>query len=311
MKNVLRMAGNLTSHALWGVSEADGLTTIVGYLRKDGSSKMVRLALDADEAIREGQNRINNLGAEDTGASLISDGYVTLDSGKTDTLVVDIRFSDDANKNIQYLIPYRCASDEKGFGIYSLKVTKFDGISREYVNEFTHEFIDGIESHEQGGRVWKDFKIDARPQVKATAKQEKEDVVSVVLFAPFIVFLLVSGIDGRIDEKEFESFYKMIMRPEKYGSGILTQISKSTGHKVTHILDQLLEKKSEMPHFLLAISKYVDENIPKDDGDAFKKALYAIGEDVAKSSGGFLGFGSKISNEEKNALEAIKSILKV
>ncbi len=37
----------------------------------------------------------------------------------------------------------------------------------------------------------------------------------------------------------------------------------------------------------------------------FKTALFILGKKIAEASGGLLGFGSKISQEEKTALAAI------
>lgn len=308
MKNVLKMAGNLTSHALWGISEADGLTTIVGYLKKDGSSKMERLALEAEESVKEGKSRIDNLAIEDAGAVLISDNYVTFDSGKTDTLVVDIRFSDAADKKIQYMLPYRSASDAKGFGIYTLKVTKFDGIPTDQVNELTNAFVDGIESHEHGSRVWSDFRLDEGSNSKA-AEGRDDNMEDSLVFAPFIVFMLVSAVDGKIDKKEYDAFLKIMQSPEKYKSAVLNRLASDGISKANGILEKLVVRSKELPQLLYMIVNYIDKSMEQDERRSFKHALYTIGEDIAKSSGGFLGFGSKISKEEQAALDALESIL--
>lgn len=42
-----------------------------------------------------------------------------------------------------------------------------------------------------------------------------------------------------------------------------------------------------------------------EEAQAFKQALLGLGKAVASASGGFLGFGSKISKEEKATLERI------
>jgi len=121
MKDVFKMAGDFASHAIWSVSDGEVIIPIVGYLKTDGSQSMERLVMGSVEALSAGEHKISNLSEEHLGATFIKDGLVTLETGKTDCLMIDVRFSDNASKKVQFLIPYRNANHDKGFAVHRLQ----------------------------------------------------------------------------------------------------------------------------------------------------------------------------------------------
>ena len=50
-------------------------------------------------------------------------------------------------------------------------------------------------------------------------------------------------------------------------------------------------------------------NYPENDAREFKNELVDLGRKIAEASGGFLGFGEKVSDEEITVLTEITSVL--
>src|SRR5690606_29237908 len=92
-QRVAEMAGYFLGHALWSVSDGEVLVPILGYLKADDSRSMQRLAMGSIQAVATGERRINALQPDERGAVFIKDALVTLPTGKTDCLSLDIRFA--------------------------------------------------------------------------------------------------------------------------------------------------------------------------------------------------------------------------
>lgn len=130
-----------------------------------------------------------------------------------------------------------------------------------------------------------------------------------LLKAPVLVFLLVSAIDGKVDQKEIQSFQKVLREAATYKSALLRQVLIDMVEKVPALLGQILSAGSDAGKLLSDVKSIVNSKLPADDAKLFKQSLLYIGQQVAESSGGFFGFGSKMSKEEKNALAAVAVIL--
>lgn len=125
--------------------------------------------------------------------------------------------------------------------------------------------------------------------------------------APFWVFLLVAGIDGKVDKKEMTEIANQINQMNKTTSGFSKEVFSSIVGNIENVMGSFanltgkdaIEGLSEVNILL----KKVDER----DSDDFKKRLIYIGAQVAESSGGL--FKKNISDDEKKALVAIYAIL--
>src|SRR3989338_11155089 len=123
MEAVMKMAGYCAAHAVQSVRSGEILIPIVGTLKVGGRQQMTRLAMGSSaEAMARGEQCLNELKEDDLGVVFIKDAMVTLDSGKTDCLMLEIRFAEDTRKKIQYLIPYRNAQHASGFAVHPIGV---------------------------------------------------------------------------------------------------------------------------------------------------------------------------------------------
>ncbi len=157
------------------------------------------------------------------------------------------------------------------------------------------------------------------PEVDTASKAEDDDEglspeerATWLRSLPTMCFLLVSGIDGDIDKKETLAFSKAV---ESYSQHSNPLIQSVFSEAMEHIADDMKELTSlgEAAVMMLPLRMAVCRQtaLEKDPQNApeFFEALIKMSTDIAAASGGFLGFGSKISKEEKVALELIESML--
>jgi tellurite resistance protein len=313
MENTVKMAGEVASHAIWSVSSGETLIPIVGYLKTDHSRSMERLVMDSVQAVSLGEQKISSLDSDKLGAAFVKDGYVTLDTGKTDALIVDVRFADNVEQKIQFIIPYRNANHPQGFAVHRLKLTQLEGISSDEVDALSNAFFDGIEAHAEGGKLWEEKYVD---QAGDTAELTGEDAsefspedFEALKRSPFLVFFIVAAADGKVDKKELLSFIEILSDPEKYSNGLLNRIVTNVINDVSIIVTTLADSSLDYIEELGNLRRIIDDNLPPEEAIAFKMCLLLIAKEIAEASGGFLGFGSKISKDEKVAIAAIAMCL--
>jgi len=125
---------------------------------------------------------------------------------------------------------------------------------------------------------------------------------------PILVFLLVAAADGDIDEKEIRIFQTILAVSELGKTPLIkSMLTEARDNFQSLFLDMVKGDKAptlQMVEFLQVLDSY-----PADETKPVRQALFAIGYQVANASGGFLGFGSKISKEEKVALEGLRTML--
>jgi hypothetical protein len=315
MENVLSMAGKYTSHAIWSVSSGETLIPIVGLLKADGEQSMQRLAMNSVEAVSTGEGTINNLSSDHKGGAFIQDGLVTLDTGKTDALIIDVKFSDDASKKVKFLVPYRNANHEKGFAVHRLKITEIEGFSTDDYKWVSDAFFDGLQSHPEGGKIWAEqYEDQAGEGTSEGSDGDENTIFSIDDFeklkkAPFLIFFLVAVSDGKIDKKEVIEFMKVLSNPELLNNPLLNRIITNVINDIPNILAEMATQNIDYIAELGLLKSIADNNLSEDEANQFKISLLLIGKQIAEASGGFFGFGSKISKQEKAALAAIGSCL--
>lgn len=120
---------------------------------------------------------------------------------------------------------------------------------------------------------------------------------------PIMVFVLVAGADGKIDQKERNQLEEDIKGAPLYkdplhqalGIDILTS---DFGALLRNSMDssKFAERAEKMKNIL-------KDKLTKDEYDRFLGSLFINGLKVARSSGGGpLGLGDKVSDSEKHAL---------
>ncbi|MET1076646.1 MAG: hypothetical protein ABWY06_01360 [Pseudomonas sp.] len=315
MDTVMKMAGYCAAHAVAGVASGEILVPIVGKLKADGRRSLLRLAMGSVEAMARGAQYLEEFDADDRGVVFIKDALVTLETGRTDCLIVDIRFAEHAGKTLQYLIPYRNANHPQGFAVHRLKVMDCEAIDGEGLARCTEAFFDGRDAHEDAAALWHRHYIE-EAGVSADHAGEENTAFSgeefeALKMAPFLVFFLVAAADGRIDKKELLAFGKLLSNSARYSNPLLTRIITNIISDIPALAGTLTQKRLNFAAELTIIRGIVDSRMPLPQAEAFKRALFQVGQDIAEASGGFFGFGSKISKEERLALACIAFCLDI
>lgn len=309
-RKVMEMAGFFAGHAVQSVSDGEMLIPIVGYLGVDQSSRMVRLAMGSSaEAMQAGEARISELDGDTLGAVFIRDGMVTLPTGKTDCLIADVRFASDRGRRFQWLLPYRNASHASGFAVHKPKVSEGAGFSTDELKALGQVFFSGMERHEQGWALWNAHSVEQAGESSASAGQENTDFSAEEFHAlcrsPVLVFLLVAASDGKFDKKEVEAFMKQLVTLAGSGSPLFSRVATNVVGNAPTLLQELVSTSMDYSAELVRVREILQARVAADDARIYCETLVALGKAVAASSGGFLGFGSKISKQEKAALEHI------
>ena len=140
-----------------------------------------------------------------------------------------------------------------------------------------------------------------------------DDEWKILQNSPWIACLLVAGSDGVVDPKELREMFKQMTQAAE-APGLLGEVLKSmVGDKHDPRTDLILiAEEGDTASQLVAAGKLVNQRIPDKAAEAFKVNLLRVGYAVANASGGgFMGLGSKVSEEERNSLAVLASSLSV
>ena len=126
-----------------------------------------------------------------------------------------------------------------------------------------------------------------------------------MLETPAMIMILIAGADGVIDEKEMDRAEKVKMFRGSMKNSMLKEYYKETGRDFRRTVYKLLakfpDKLSERNYEITKRLKRINKILPKLSkrfSVRFYKSLISYAEQVAKASGGIMGFAS-VSPEEK------------
>lgn len=129
--------------------------------------------------------------------------------------------------------------------------------------------------------------------------------------SPVLLFLVTAAIDGSLDKKEVAAFQKIVTNANAYQSKLMRQVLADIVDDVPTMVMQIMSQPPDFMQVLSEVADLVDAKLSGEDAHAYKMSLMHIGKSVAEASGGFFGFGSKISDEEKAALAAAFVALRI
>jgi hypothetical protein len=151
---------------------------------------------------------------------------------------------------------------------------------------------------------------DEQPAAAANAKPEATDA-EVLERSPLLAFLMVAAADGNVDKKEMAKFQQLVMsaagKSPLFGKVVAGMVPKLGEHAQKLVELGPIGWSLE----LMRLSKILDEK-HNADAKSYKQALYDIAKQVAESSGGgWFGFGKKIGEGEKAALDLLETFLQL
>jgi hypothetical protein len=122
---------------------------------------------------------------------------------------------------------------------------------------------------------------------------------------PHLVFALVAGADEEIDRKEQAAFENLLRLPvcrDTFGSALFKSLiyfrPASAGDDEGHRLNDA---------YLTQTRAILHQHLSPEQFNEFRDDVLTFGSIIAAASGGVLGFGNRISKEEKVALKLLES----
>ncbi|TKB68343.1 MAG: hypothetical protein E8D47_02470 [Nitrospira sp.] len=154
MNSVAKLAGFFAAHAVWCVADGETLIPLMGFETSDGKRQMHRfMAERIEQGVQDGQARLASNPDRATLGVLVYDGFVTLATGKTDALFVDMRDYGSPSRSVLMAVPYRPASSPQGFAVHHPKFVSFAGPEPDF-QAVSEAFFQGVDSHEKGAPIW-------------------------------------------------------------------------------------------------------------------------------------------------------------
>jgi len=127
---------------------------MLAFERADGRQEMIRLSADQlEEGVEQGRTWLKDNSEGATRAVLIIDAFITLESGKTDALVIEAVRYEPERASFTMAVPYRNTENSSGFAVYRPKFLDANGFEPDFV-QIGEAFFTGVEAHEQGSKVW-------------------------------------------------------------------------------------------------------------------------------------------------------------
>jgi hypothetical protein len=206
--------------------------------------------------------------------------------------------------------------DERGVALLQrvagkdLSASPFSWVQRRFSNGMTESIAEKYSALRQqvgttGVRIARGPSASASAPA-ATSLSPEDDAI--VVRSPLLVFLLVAAADGKVDKKELAMFEQIISGVTAGATPLLRDAMARMVPELERHLSDLQER--DPVEDLKRLATLLDTQF-SDQASAFKHTLVAIGIKIAESSGGFLGFGSKISKTEAQAIAGIAVILGV
>lgn len=154
MELAANLAGFLTAHAVWCVSDGETLIPLMGCETSNGERQMHRFTADRiEEGVRQGQERLARNLEGVIRAALIYDGFITLPTGRLDALLIDIRDHSLPPRSLLMAVPYRPSSSPQGFAVHRPKFLSFAGPEPDF-QAVGSAFFQGVDSHDKAAPVW-------------------------------------------------------------------------------------------------------------------------------------------------------------
>ncbi len=148
------LAGFIAAHAIWCISDADGLVPMLAFTTEDGQRKLERLALDnAGAAVEHGRQRLEDDPFSADDGVLAYDGRVTVADGKLDAIILELRCYAFPWAKATFAVPYTPHSSGQ-FRVHKPKLVEWHECDDFDMNAVFKAFFDGVDSHEEGAKVW-------------------------------------------------------------------------------------------------------------------------------------------------------------
>lgn len=155
MESLATLAGFYAAHGIYCVAEGETMAPLLGSVKTGTTRDVGRLEIqDLEEAVKAGLKWLEDNPDGVRQAVLVYDGYITLPGGRMDALIVEAREYGEQPAGFSMAIPYRNASDPKGFAVHRPKFVDLDNNDQDHVMALSTAFFKGVNQHPRAATVW-------------------------------------------------------------------------------------------------------------------------------------------------------------
>ena len=148
------LAGFIAAHAIWCVSDADGLVPMVAFTTGDGQRKLERLAFDdIGAAVEHGRQRLKDDPYNADDGVLAYDGRVAVEGGQLDAVILEMRSYGFPWAKAALAVPYTPAGSGR-FRVHKPKLVEWHECDDFDKDAAFDAFFRGVDAHEKGAAVW-------------------------------------------------------------------------------------------------------------------------------------------------------------
>ena len=162
LEDTATIAGFFAAHAIWCVSDGETLQPMLGFAHADERREMARLETETlEEGVRVGLQWLEENPQAVDQAVLIYDGFITLAGEENlDALIIEARRYGEEPGGFTMAIPYRSASDPKGFAVFRPKFVDLEN-AQAVVMDLSTAFFKGVNQHKEAAPVWKAHLVES------------------------------------------------------------------------------------------------------------------------------------------------------
>ena len=128
-------------------------------------------------------------------------------------------------------------------------------------------------------------------------------------FGVLWVFEAVAGSDGKIDDAEQKQLHRFLLEAYAHPLAPFRAVLIDLEANLDRMLEKYFADKRAIDHGLTEVGELLSRKLSPGETVAFKEALLDLGQRIAEASGGFLGFGNKVSKKERRSLARIANVL--
>ena len=149
----------------------------------------------------------------------------------------------------------------------------------------------------------------AVPFAGSRARSADTDLEEILIQSPAIIYYMVAAADGDVDDHEWIEFQEKMDDYHDFSSELFRRAVTAMLPRLNMYFGYLASPDFRPREALESIRDTLALNYPENDAREFKNELVDLGRKIAEASGGFLGFGDKVSDEEITVLTEITSVL--
>lgn len=199
----------------------------------------------------------------------------------------------------------------QNIGEQELKVAPFSWVAKRFENgsedalTFKYSFVakEATGDAEEARRL-----VEALKELNLAAMDRPQFADEMLAQTPLLVFMLVAAADGKVDKKEQATLAKLCENVEQFPSPLFQSAVGTMVENAERYFGLFQAEGFDCGESLGDAIEVLEDEHPG-EAQAFKESLMAWGNAIAEASGGFLGFGSKIGEEEAASLANIASLI--